>query len=89
MRVVDIDIPPLRERLDDMPELVGFFVKSINQERGVNITGVSPEVLSAFKKYNWPGNIRELRNIIERASIFCSGETIELCDIDRDIAEKA
>ncbi len=89
LRVVDIDIPPLRERLDDMPELVGFFVKSINQERGVNITGVSPEVLSAFKKYNWPGNIRELRNIIERASIFCSGETIELCDIDRDIAEKA
>ncbi len=89
LRVVSIDIPPLRERLDDMPELVGFFVKAINQERGLNITGVSPQVLSAFMKYNWPGNIRELRNIIERAGIFCTGETIELCDIDRDIAEKA
>ncbi len=89
LRVVDIDIPPLRERLDDMPELVGFFVKAINQERGLNITGVSPQVLSAFMKYDWPGNIRELRNIIERAGIFCTGETIELCDIDRDIAERA
>lgn len=89
LRVVNIDIPPLRERLDDMPELVGFFVKAINQERGLNITGVSPQVLSAFMKYDWPGNIRELRNIIERASIFCTGETIELCDIDRDIAERA
>ena len=89
LRVVDIDIPPLRERVDDLPELVGFFIKAINQERGVNITGVSPQVIRAFQKYSWPGNVRELRNIIERASIFCTGDTIELCDIDRNIAELA
>ena len=89
LRVVDIDIPPLRERLDDMPEMVGFFIKEINMERGLNITGVSPQVIRAFQKYSWPGNVRELRNIIERASIFCNGETIELCDIDRNIAELA
>lgn len=89
LRVVDINIPPLRERTEDIPELVGFFVRQINQERGLNITGVSPQVLKAFEKYGWKGNLRQLRNEIERASIFCVGETIELCDISRDIAELA
>lgn len=87
LRVVDIDIPPLRERLEDMPELVAFFVKSISREQGKNIQGVSPQVLKAFQKYSWPGNVRELRNAIERACIFCLTDTIELCDIDEDIAE--
>lgn len=87
LRVVDIDIPPLRERSEDIPELIGFFIRTLNQERGLNITGASPQVIAAFRAYPWPGNIRELRNAIERACIFCTGETIELCDISRDIAE--
>ena len=85
--VVDINIPPLRERTDDIPELAAFFVKKISLEHGQNITGISPQVLKAFQKYNWPGNIREFRNAIERACIFCLTDTIELCDIDRKIAE--
>ncbi len=89
LRVVDINIPPLRERLDDLPELTAFFIKKINQERGQNITGISPQVLHALQKYNWPGNVRELRNVVERACIFCLGDTIELCDIDREIAENS
>lgn len=89
LRVVDIDIPPLRERLDDIPELTAFFLKKISLEKGLNITGVSPQVLRAFQKYDWPGNVRELRNAIERACIFCLGDTIEVCDIDRDIAERS
>jgi len=87
LRIVDIKIPPLRERKEDLPELIGFFVKSISAERGVNITKVSESVLRAFQNYSWPGNIRELKNAIERASIFCEGDTINLCDIPADIAK--
>ena len=89
LRVVDVNIPPLRERTEDIPELSAFFIKCINRERGLNINGISPQVLKAFQKYNWPGNIRELRNVIERACILCLGDTIELCDIDREIAENS
>ena len=89
LRVVDVNIPPLRERTEDIPELAAFFIKYINRERGLNINGISPQVLKAFQKYNWPGNIRELRNVIERACILCLGDTIELCDIDREIAENS
>lgn len=85
--VVDINIPPLRERTDDIPELAAFFVRKISLEHGQNITGISPQVLKAFQKYNWPGNIREFRNAIERACIFCLTDTIELCDIDPKISE--
>ena len=86
LRVVDIDIPPLRERIDDIPEFSGFFIKMINQERGLNIIDVDPSVIMAFQKYQWPGNLRELRNVLERASIFCDGETIRICDIPNDIS---
>ena len=89
LRVVDISIPPLRERSEDIPELVAFFVKTISREQGKNIQGVSPQVLKAFQKYSWPGNVRELRNAIERACIFCLTDTIELCDIDSEIAENS
>ena len=89
LRVVDVNIPPLRERTEDIPELAAFFIKTVNRERGMNIQGISTQVLKAFQKYNWPGNIRELRNVIERACILCLGDTIELCDIDPEIAEKS
>jgi len=87
--VVDINIPPLRERTEDIPELAAFFVRKISLEHGQNITGISPQVLRAFQKYSWPGNIREFRNAIERACIFCLTDTIELCDIDARIAENS
>lgn len=86
LRVVDITVPPLRERMDDLPEFIGFFVKAISQQRGLNITGVSNQVLDAFQAYAWPGNVRELHNVIERSSIFCEGDTIQISDIPADIA---
>lgn len=85
LRIVDIRIPPLRERLEDLPELVGFLLRQISQECGLNITGVSPQVMEAFRNYSWPGNVRELRNALERASIFCDGDTLELSGIPSDI----
>jgi DNA-binding NtrC family response regulator len=69
--------------------LAAFFIKTVNRERGLNIQGISTQVLKAFQKYSWPGNIRELRNVIERACILCLGDTLELCDIDREIAENS
>ena len=87
LRGVDIDIPPLRERPEDIPELTAYFVRTISRLQGKNIQGVSPQVLKAFQKYNWPGNVRELRNAVERACIFCVSDTIELCDIGSEIAE--
>ena len=85
LKKIDLDLPPLRERKIDIPELTGFFIRMYNGLQGLNITGVSPQALEAMQKYDWPGNIRELSNAIERAIIFCDGETINLADLPRDI----
>lgn len=85
LKKIDLELPPLRERKIDIPELTGFFIRMYNGLQGLNITGVSPQALEAMQKYDWPGNIRELSNAIERAIIFCDGETINLGDLPRDI----
>ena len=85
LKKIDLDLPPLRERKVDIPEMVGYFIRQNNSRQGANITGVSPQAMEALLKYDWPGNIRELANAIERALIFCDGETIALGDLPRDI----
>jgi DNA-binding NtrC family response regulator len=69
LNVFPIEIPPLRERIEDIPLLVEVFLKRLNKFHSRNLVGVHPEVLKAFERYSWPGNIRELENLIERASI--------------------
>ncbi|MCX6054524.1 MAG: sigma-54 dependent transcriptional regulator [Chloroflexi bacterium] len=86
LKKIDLDLPPLRERKGDIPEMVGFFIRMYNGLQGLNITGLSQSAMDAMHKYDWPGNIRELSNAIERAIIFCDGETINLGDLPRDIA---
>lgn len=85
LKVVDLDLPPLRERKEDIPELVGFFIRQNNAKQGVNVVNVSPQAMTAIQQYSWPGNIRELANAIERAVLFCDGETIQLGDLPRDV----
>jgi len=68
INVVSIDIPPLRERIEDIPMLVRFFIAKINKELGLSISGIDKKVLKLFMAYDWPGNIRELENAIERAA---------------------
>lgn len=85
LKKIDLELPPLRERKMDIPEMVGYFIRQNNGRQGANITGVSPQAMEALVKYDWPGNIRELANAIERALIFCDGETIALGDLPRDI----
>ncbi len=75
--VVVIDLPPLRERMEDLELFVTAFIDEFNRTMGKNITGVSSEALQLMKGYNWPGNIRELRNVIERAMLLCDGREIQ------------
>ena len=78
LKVVDLDIPPLRERKEDIPELVGLFISQNNPRMGLNIQDMTPRAIEALCTHNWPGNIRELRNVIERAMLFCDEATIDL-----------
>ncbi|GBD87358.1 transcriptional regulatory protein ZraR [bacterium BMS3Abin03] len=74
--VFEIDLPPLRKRFSDIPFLVDFFIHKFNKEMKCHYKGISKDVLQLFMSYDWPGNIRELRNVIERAMILCDGMTI-------------
>jgi DNA-binding NtrC family response regulator len=78
LKVVDLDIPPLRERPQDIPDLVGLFIRKNNQQMGANINDITPRALAALMAHTWPGNIRELKNVIERATLFCDEACIDL-----------
>ena len=77
LNVVPIVVPPLRERRGDIPALVQHFMKMHVEEQGLRMKEVSPEAMAVFQHYEWPGNIRELRNLIERLMIMVPGFVIE------------
>lgn len=77
LNVFHIYIPPLRERKEDIPLLIQHFIKKYNQILNKRITGISPGGISLLMNYSFPGNVRELENIIERAMIMCNSDTIE------------
>ncbi len=81
LKVVDLHLSPLRERQEDIPELVGFFIRKNNAHLGVNVRDITPRAMQALVAYRWPGNIRELSNSIERAMLFCNGDVIDLPDL--------
>jgi two-component system, NtrC family, response regulator AtoC len=85
LNVVGLAIPPLRNRKEDIPELVGFFLRKFNSQMGMNIRQISESALEALMNYDWPGNVRELKNVIERAIIFCDGDTIDLPQLPKDL----
>jgi DNA-binding NtrC family response regulator len=89
LKVVDLDIPPLRLRIEDLPELVGLLLRQSNMAMGTNIQGVTPRAMDAMMTYDWPGNIRELRNAIERAIIFCDDPDIDINHLPSEISQKA
>jgi DNA-binding NtrC family response regulator len=76
LNVVTISLPPLRERKEDIPLLVEHFLKKYNGENKKNVTSLSKEAKDLLMRYNYPGNIRELENIIERAVVLCRGDTL-------------
>jgi two-component system response regulator AtoC len=85
LNVVELKLPRLRDRKADLPVLVGFFIERYNREMGRSVQGVGPYVMDALKSYDWPGNIRQLRNAIERAMLFADGDHLELAHFAGDI----
>ena len=73
LHVIPIDLPPLRQRIDDLPALVDHFVQKFSQRLGKRITGVDDAAMAELRRYHWPGNIRELENAIERAVVLTTG----------------
>ncbi len=81
LRVVEIDVPPLRERVTDIPILAEHFLDMFRQHAGRRLDGFSPDALQLLCRYSWPGNVRELRNVIERAVVLGLGSVIETEDV--------
>ncbi len=81
LNVIRILLPPLRERIDDIPMLVSHFLSRHNKKNRKRVEGISREALNKLMPYAWPGNIRELENVIERAVILCKGNMIEPVDV--------
>ncbi|HOF24921.1 MAG TPA: sigma-54 dependent transcriptional regulator [Anaerolineaceae bacterium] len=85
LKVVDLDLPPLAQRTEDIPELVGLFLRKYNLNMGSNITDVTERAMNALMAYDWPGNIRELRHVIERAVLLCDDAAIDLNHLPPEI----
>lgn len=85
LNVVRIQLPPLRDRMEDVPLLVDFALKRLSQERKVHVNSISPEALAILEKHDWPGNVRELENLIYRSAVMAQSDTILVKDLPRDI----
>jgi DNA-binding NtrC family response regulator len=85
LNVVPIHIPPLRERREDVPLLVEHFIAKFNDRLRKAITGMAPDAIARLVSYNWPGNIRELENLMERTMLFCEGPTIHVQDLPPEV----
>jgi transcriptional regulator with PAS, ATPase and Fis domain len=77
LSLVVMRLPPLRERPKDVELLVDLFIRQANREYGRSVRGVSPQLLERLKAYSWPGNLRQLKNVIANAIILSRGQTIE------------
>jgi DNA-binding NtrC family response regulator len=81
LNIIPLDLPPLRERKGDIPILTGHFLRKFTSERGKESRGMAPDALDLLREYNFPGNVRELENIIERAVVLAEGELIRVEDL--------
>lgn len=81
LRVLEIRVPPLRERIEDVPELATYFLEKLRRSIGRTIAGFAPAAIEKLRRHSWEGNVRELRNVIERAVVFAQSEMIDAEDI--------
>ncbi|MFW5920510.1 MAG: sigma-54-dependent transcriptional regulator [Polyangiales bacterium] len=89
LNVVHVDVPPLRDRRDDIPLLLDHFLRRNNERLGRTVQGVTDQAAAALEGYPWPGNVRELENVNERCMLFCDGERIELEHLPPEIRAPA
>jgi transcriptional regulator with PAS, ATPase and Fis domain len=85
LNVVPIDIAPLRQRKEDIPDLVNLFISRFAGDSGKPVKSIAPEAMQILVNYHWPGNVRELQNIIERACALAKGPVLEAADIHLDL----
>lgn len=88
LNVIPIFLPSLTDRKDDIVNLVNMFIRKFNQVQGKRITGMAPDALAVLKRYDWPGNIRELENVIEHAFIMENSSVIGLNSLPENILDK-
>src|SRR5690606_10498036 len=89
LNVMPIFLPPLRERVDDIPELVESFIKKFDRQHKRSIKTISNQALEILKNYPWPGNIRELENVIEHAFVIENTETIQSTSLPQHIRDRS
>ena len=86
INVIGICVPPLRDRTEDIPLLVESFISEFNERNGKSVRALAPEAMRVLQRYAWPGNIRELRNVIERAVILSPGDFVEANHLPADLS---
>ena len=87
LNVVHLHVPPLRERKEDLPLMIDAFLKEFTEENAKKITSIEPKARAALYAYDWPGNIRQLRNCLESAVVMSSDNTIRLADLPEPIRD--
>ncbi len=85
INVMQVELPPLRQRKEDIPLLVEQFMTRFNKVQGKQVQGISPEALALLMAHTWPGNIRELENVVERAFILCGEEMIDIAHLPAEL----
>ncbi|QGY38843.1 response regulator [Pseudodesulfovibrio cashew] len=88
LNVATLILPPLRERKSDLPQLADFFLERANRRLGTDIAGISAEAMEIFFNYDWPGNVRQFANAVERAAIFCASSMITAAEVDQAFSNK-
>jgi len=88
LNVITLTVPPLRQRLDDLPDLINFFIKKFSEKHRLEKISFSKDVYETLYEYHWPGNIRELANLVERLTVMHSGETISKSDLPNELSIK-
>lgn len=86
VNVINIELPPLRERLSDIPLLAKHFLQRVCEETGKTSHGFSDDVVQALQRYSWPGNVRELQNVVERAVLLGRSEEVQFEDLPPNVA---
>ena len=81
LNVFHIEIPPLRDRREDLPVIIEYHLKRLSSAMGKNVTRIAPKAFQVFNTHDWPGNIRELVNVLENAMIMCKGDSISVSDL--------
>jgi transcriptional regulator with PAS, ATPase and Fis domain len=86
VNVINVELPPLRDRISDIPLLAKHFLDDVCEETGKKVRGFSDDALSTLQRYHWPGNVRELENVIERAVLLGKSDVIQVDDLPRAVA---